>query len=179
DRGDRAPTPRRVPGDLQGLVGRGEDGGVHGGEGEASVPRPAHGEGLGDRDGVPRRGRDRAPGGGDPGVPAPAALGGGERPRGAHRDVRKPAGSTSHGPTRTRTDRGVQENAISSRVTVLSPVKSCGGGCARIVSAVSSQLFHGTGPRPNSRMFGSCSISCHVVVRFPSQLTAGVPIMLL
>src|SRR5205814_2004100 len=93
DRGDRAPTPRGVPRDLPGLVGRGEDGGVHGGEAETSVPRLAYGEGLGDRDGVPWRGRDRAPGGGDPGVPAPAALGGGERPRGAHRDVRSPAGS--------------------------------------------------------------------------------------
>src|SRR5207247_7626576 len=93
DRGHRAPSPRRVPGDVQGLVGRGEDGGVHGGEAEASVPRPAHGEGLGDRDGVSQRGRDRAPGGGDPGVPAPAAVGRGERPRGADRDV-SPAGST-------------------------------------------------------------------------------------
>src|SRR5207247_6742376 len=88
DRGDCAPTPRRVPGDVQGLVGRGEDGGVHGGEAEASVPRPAHGQGLGDRDVVPRRGRDRASGGGDPGVPAPPAVGGGERPRGTDRDVR-------------------------------------------------------------------------------------------
>src|SRR5206468_6659711 len=88
DRGDRAPTPRRVPRDVQGLVGRGEDGRVHGGEAEASVPRTAPGEGLGDRDVVSRRGRDRAPGGGDPGVPAPPAVGRGERPRGADRDVK-------------------------------------------------------------------------------------------
>src|SRR5947199_110929 len=87
DRRHRAPAPRRVPGDLQGFVGRREDGRGHGGGAEASVPRPARGQGLGDRDGVPWRGRDRAPGRGDPGIPSPVAVGGRERPRGAHRGI--------------------------------------------------------------------------------------------
>src|SRR5205823_9083289 len=127
DRGDRAPKPRRVPRDVPGLVGRGEDGGVHGCEAETSVPRPAYGQGLGDRNGVPRRGRDRAPGGGDPGVPAPAAMGGGERPRGAHRDVRSPEG-VSAGGTTTHTDRGASgEFNIVAPVSALAPTKSCGG----------------------------------------------------
>src|SRR2546422_786619 len=46
DRRHRAPAPRRLSGDLQGFVGRGEDGGVHGGGDEASVPRPPGGRVL-------------------------------------------------------------------------------------------------------------------------------------
>src|SRR2546428_7464397 len=58
-------------------MGRGEDGRVHGGAAEASVPGPAGGQGLGDRECVPWRGCDRAARGGDPGIPASTAVGGG------------------------------------------------------------------------------------------------------
>src|SRR2546426_840467 len=58
DRGDRPPAAGGVPGDVPGLVGRGEDGGVHGGAGEAPVPRAPGREGLGDRHRVPRRGSE-------------------------------------------------------------------------------------------------------------------------
>src|SRR2546430_6701091 len=76
-------------------MGRSEDGGVHGGEAEASIPRPARGQGLGDREYVPEWGCDCAWGSRDPSVPPPAAVGGGERPRGAHRDVSVSAGGLS------------------------------------------------------------------------------------
>src|SRR2546428_32689 len=88
DRDHRAPAPRRVPRDLQGFVGRGEDGGVHGGAAEATVPRLAGGQGLGDREYVPEWRCDRASGSRDPGLPPTTAVGGGERPRGAYRGVK-------------------------------------------------------------------------------------------
>src|SRR2546428_822262 len=79
DRDHRAPASRRVPGDVQGLVGRGEDGGVHGGEGETTVPRAPRGQGLGDRECLPEWRCDRARGSRDPGFPPLAAMGGSER----------------------------------------------------------------------------------------------------
>src|SRR5437867_9460170 len=96
---------------------------------EAVIPLPPGREGLGDRHGVPRRGRDHAVGGGDAGVPAASSVGGGGGPRGARRGLTRNRTSISRGrPRWSGWGTAACESESSVRDTSAGLPRSCSRG---------------------------------------------------